>query len=395
MDRFLLQLMPALRMFFYSEQPPVARFLGDASYLSIAAGKKSYEKWQKDHSATISCFIDKPEDTENVMNLLRKNFQHPDTEALRCGIFVFLRNRGAVIVADHSGTIETILNGSKDLKMKGASGRLSGKIVVVTGGARGLGKGISEKTLKEGANVIVADMNEQHGSVLEKEYAQKYGPNKLIYLKCDVTRVDSVTAMLTEVLRTFGGVDVFISNAGILKAGGLEELAVEDFEFVTDVNYKGFYICTRMVSQIMKAQSAARPGYFSDIIQVNSKSGLQGSNRNFAYAGSKFGSIGLVQSFALELVEHGIKVNAVCPGNYFDGPLWSNPDNGLFVQYLKAGKVEGARTVDDVKKYYEAKVPMNRGVSIADVMQAIFYCIEQKYETGQALPVTGGQIMLH
>ena len=132
----------------------------------------------------------------------------------------------------------------------------------------------------------------------------------------------------------------------------------------------------------------------SDIIQINSKSGLAGSNRNFAYAGAKFGGIGLVQSFALELVGEGIKVNAVCPGNFFEGPLWADAEKGLFVQYLNAGKVKGAKTVEDVKRYYESRVPMNRGCRVPDVARAILYIMEQEYETGQAVPVTGGQEML-
>ena len=145
----------------------------------------------------------------------------------------------------------------------------------------------------------------------------------------------------------------------------------------------------------MAAQHAADPAQRMDIIQINSKSGLEGSNKNGAYAGSKFGSIGLVQSFAMELIEDGIKVNAICPGNFFDGPLWSDPDKGLFVQYLRAGKVPGARTVAEVRKFYEAKVPMGRGCEPADVMKAIYYLVDQQYETGQALPVTGGQVMLN
>jgi len=102
----------------------------------------------------------------------------------------------------------------------------------------------------------------------------------------------------------------------------------------------------------------------------------------------------LVQSFAKELVEYNIKVNAVCPGNFFDGPLWSDPEKGLFVQYLKTGKVPGAKTVEEVKAFYESKVPMGRGCTGPDVIRAILYLVEQLYETGQALPVTGGQIML-
>ena len=132
-----------------------------------------------------------------------------------------------------------------------------------------------------------------------------------------------------------------------------------------------------------------------DIIQINSKSGLEGSKNNSAYAGGKFGGIGLTQSFALELIGSQIKVNSICPGNFYDGPLWSDPERGLFVQYLNAGKVPGAETVQDVKDYYLSKSPIHRGCTPADVAKALFYCVEQSFETGQAVPVTGGQNMLN
>jgi sorbitol-6-phosphate 2-dehydrogenase len=149
-----------------------------------------------------------------------------------------------------------------------------------------------------------------------------------------------------------------------------------------------------LAAQDRARMRAAETPYFSDIVQVNSKSGLDGSNKNGAYAGSKFGGIGLVQSFAKELVENHVKVNAICPGNFFDGPLWSDPERGLFVQYLKAGKVPGAESIADVKHFYEQKVPMGRGCTGPDVVKAILYAVDQRYETGQAIPVTGGQIML-
>ena len=216
----------------------------------------------------------------------------------------------------------------------------------------------------------------------------------MAFVKTNVTDSRSVENMVRETVFAFGGLDLFISNAGVLKAGGLEVLGEEDFDFVTSVNYKGFYLGTKYASRVMKTQHHHAPEHFSDIIQINSKSGLQGSNRNFAYAGSKFGSIGLVQSFALELVTEKIKVNAVCPGNFFDGPLWSDPENGLFVQYLRAGKVAGATTIEDVRRHYESLVPMGRGTTVEDVYKAVRYLIDQEYETGQALPVTGGQVML-
>jgi sorbitol-6-phosphate 2-dehydrogenase len=187
---------------------------------------------------------------------------------------------------------------------------------------------------------------------------------------------------------------VFISNAGVLKAESVKTQPARDFDFVTAVNYTGYFLCVQKAVPILAVGHLADPAYRSDIIQINSKSGLVGSNRNAAYAGSKFGGIGLTQSFALELVEDGIKVNSICPGNFFDGPLWSDPNNGLFVQYLRTGKVPGAKTLEDVRRAYEARVPMKRGCETADVMKAVFYLIEQEYETGQAVPVTGGQVML-
>jgi sorbitol-6-phosphate 2-dehydrogenase len=179
-----------------------------------------------------------------------------------------------------------------------------------------------------------------------------------------------------------------------LKAGAIEDLEPETFDFVTRVNYTGYYNCVKAAVPVMKAQNAHGSKNFGDIIQINSKSGLEGSMRNSAYAGSKFGGIGLTHSFAMELMSERIKVNAICPGNFFEGPLWSHPETGLFVQYLKTGKVKGAKTIEDVKRHYESLVPAGRGCRIEDVVKAIKYVIDQEYETGQAIPVTGGQVML-
>ena len=215
------------------------------------------------------------------------------------------------------------------------------------------------------------------------------------FARCDVSDPASVENLMIKAVEHFGGIDLFVSNAGVLKAGNLHDMTPENFEHVTKINYNGYFLCAKYVSEIMKAEYEADPTKWYDIVQINSKSGLVGSKANFAYAGGKFGGIGLTQSFALELVPWQIKVNSVCPGNYYDGPLWSDPEKGLFVQYLNAGKVPGAKTVEDVKEYYLAKSPIRRGCTPEDVAKAIFYCVEQTYETGQAIPVTGGQTMLN
>ena len=274
------------------------------------------------------------------------------------------------------------------------AGRLQGKVAVITGAAQGFGYGIAEELAREGAVIAVADLNLEGAQKAADTIRGEYPSSEAFAVAVNVSNEDSISAMVGEIARRCGGIDLFVSNAGVLKAGSVKTFALKDWEFVTDVNYNGYFLCVKHVSQLMAAQTADG-GDWLDIVQVNSKSGLQGSNKNAAYAGGKFGGIGLTQSFAMELVADRIKVNSVCPGNFFDGPLWSNPERGLFVQYLNSGKVPGAKTVADVKRFYEAKVPMNRGCYPKDVAKAILYAVEQKYETGQAIPVTGGQVMLN
>ena len=274
------------------------------------------------------------------------------------------------------------------------NGKIEGKIAIVTGGSQGFGEGIVRDFFKQGANVIIADIKIKEGKKLAEELNSSDKKNKTHFVETDVSDFKSLEKLLFETVKNFGGLDIVISNAGILRAGSIEDMNIETFELVTKINYTAYFQLVKAVVPVLKLQTKYNPGLFTDIIQINSKSGLRGSNKNFAYAGGKFGGVGLTQSFALELINENIKVNSICPGNFFDGPLWSDPVNGLFVQYLNTGKVPGAKTIDDVKRFYEMQVPAQRGCRIEDVMKAIYYVIEQEYETGQAIPVTGGQVMM-
>ena len=269
------------------------------------------------------------------------------------------------------------------------AGRLAGKIAIVTGAAQGFGKGIAEELYKEGCTVVIADMNQPLAETVAGELGER-----ACAIPVNVSDEESVANMVARTVEKYGGLDLMLANAGVVRSGPLATFEKKDMEFVTSINYTGLFLCCKYAAIIMQAQHEADPAAMFDIVAMSSKSGLVGSNKNFAYAGSKFGSIGLVQSFALELCAANIKVNAICPGNYLDGPLWTDPVRGLFVQYLEDGKVPGAKTVDDVRRFYEAKVPMNRGCLPLDVARAVMYCVEQQYETGQAIPVTGGQVML-
>lgn len=275
-----------------------------------------------------------------------------------------------------------------------SKGRVEGRTIIVTGAAQGFGEGIARELMAQGANIVVADLNEATGEKTAASFNEKAGANKAIFVKTNVADMASLRNLMKETILNFGALDAFVSNAGVVRAGGLDVMTPENFEFVTKINYEAYFFCAKVASHIMKIETKYDPEYFADIIQVNSKSGLRGSKANFAYAGGKFGGIGLTQSFALELAPYRVKVNSICPGNYYDGPLWSNPENGLFIQYLNAGKVPGARTVQDVKDYYLAQVPMRKGCNPVDVCKAILYAIDQTGETGQAIPVTGGQVML-
>jgi rhamnose utilization protein RhaD (predicted bifunctional aldolase and dehydrogenase)/NAD(P)-dependent dehydrogenase (short-subunit alcohol dehydrogenase family) len=275
------------------------------------------------------------------------------------------------------------------------AGRVENKIAIVTGAAQGFGEGIARVMKENGSNIVVADLNEEVGSATAASFNEIKNSSRAIFVQSNVAHQDSLKNLMHQTVCEFGGLDIFVSNAGILRAGGLDEMTPENFDLVTKINYNAYFYCTKAAAPIMKLQNKYNASLYADIIQINSKSGLAGSKKNFAYAGGKFGGIGLTQSFALELAPDRIKVNSICPGNFYEGPLWSDPENGLFVQYLNAGKVPGAKTIDDVKAFYLTQVPLGKGCSPVDVAKAVFYAIDQENETGQAIPVSGGQIMLN
>lgn len=258
---------------------------------------------------------------------------------------------------------------------------LKDQIAIVTGGAQGLGEAICRRLAREGAHVVVADLNLEGAEGVAAEIMAQTD-RRVIAVKADVTNEDQVAAMVDRAVEEFGRLDILVSNAGILIAEPVDEFPADKWLAVINVNLFGYFLCAKHAARVMKAQ---RGGV---IIQINSKSGKKGSYKNSAYAASKFGSIGLTQSIALELAEYNVRVNAVCPGNLLDSPLWVN---SLYKQYAK----KWGLTEEEVRQKYVDQVPMKRGCTYDDVCSVVVFLASDQasYMTGQAINVTGGQEM--
>ena len=258
---------------------------------------------------------------------------------------------------------------------------LHDRIALVTGGAQGLGEAICLRLAREGAHVVVADLNLERAEQVAAEIVAQTG-RRALAVRVDVTDEAQVEGMVRRTVDEFGRLDVLVSNAGILIAEGVDEFPADRWRAVIEVNLVGYFLCAKHAARVMKAQKSGA------IIQINSKSGKQGSYKSSAYAASKFGGIGLTQSVALELAEYGVRVNAVCPGNLLDSPLWVD---SLYKQYAKKWGI----TEEEVRQKYIEQVPMRRGCTYEDVCNVVVFLAsdQSSYMTGQAINVTGGQEM--
>jgi sorbitol-6-phosphate 2-dehydrogenase len=261
---------------------------------------------------------------------------------------------------------------------------LQDRIALVTGGAQGLGQALCQRLAEEGCHVVVADLNEEK-AIQTAESISALTDRRVIAVKVDVSDEAQVAAMVSRCVQEFGRLDILVANAGILIAEEITEFSAEKWRAVMNVNLFGYFLCAKHAARIMKTQKSGA------IIEVNSKSGKKGSYKNSAYAASKFGGIGLTQSIALELAEFGVRVNAICPGNLLDSPLWMEGPNALFKQYARNRGI----SEELVRQTYIDQVPMKRGCTYDDVCNVVIFLAsdQSSYMTGQAINVTGGQEM--
>jgi sorbitol-6-phosphate 2-dehydrogenase len=228
---------------------------------------------------------------------------------------------------------------------------------------------------------VVVDINQDTATATANEIATETN-RQTLGLKADVTNEAEVEAIVATTLEKFGRLDIAVSNAGILFAEEITGFPAEKWQAVLNVNLFGYFLVAKQCAKPMKAQKSGV------IIQINSKSGKKGSFKNSAYSASKFGGIGLTQSIALDLAEFGVRVNAICPGNLLDSPLWVN---SLYSQYAKKWGI----TEEEVRQKYVDQVPMKRGCTYDDVCNVVAFLAsdQSSYMTGQAINVTGGQEM--
>ena len=246
-------------------------------------------------------------------------------------------------------------------------GKLDNKNAIVTGSARGIGRAIALELAKEGANVVVCDVNLEAAIETSKEIVAM--GRKSFAKKVDVTNYNEVESLILETKEKLGSVDILVNNAGITKDNLILKMTPEDFDLVIDVNLKGVFNGIKAVFPIMMKQKSGK------IVNIASIIGLIGNVGQANYASSKAGVIALTKTAARELASRGVCVNAVAPG-YIQTPMTDKlPDN--------------------IKEEMLKLIPLKRMGQPEDVAKAVlFLCSpDSDYITGQTITVDGGMVM--
>ena len=255
---------------------------------------------------------------------------------------------------------------------------MSGRTVLVTGGARGIGKGIAQAFLEAGERVVIADLgggadwNYALGSSAEMaEAIEDLSPlGEVTSVPLDVTDAEACAAAVAFACERFGGIDVLANNAGVVDSGPLESFPVESWDHIFDVNVKGIYLMTQA------ALPALRESDDAAVVNTASIAGKRGSRNMSAYCASKFAVVGLTQSLAHEFAPDNIRVNALCPG-IVGTAMWHD--------HLMANQGEEA---------FETRmadlIPLGRPQTAADMGQAAVYLASARNVSGIALAVAGG-----
>ncbi|MCX5699667.1 MAG: 3-oxoacyl-[acyl-carrier-protein] reductase [Candidatus Omnitrophica bacterium] len=245
--------------------------------------------------------------------------------------------------------------------------RLKDKVALITGGARGIGRAIAMTFAREGANIVVADVNLQIAQKTASDI-ENLG-RKALALEMDVTNYDLVEAGINKILDKMGKVDILVNNAGITKDNLLLRMSQADWDAVINVNLKGTFNCIKAVSRPMIKQRSGR------IISIASIIGLMGNPGQANYAASKAGIIALTKTVAKELASRNINANAVAPG---------------FIQTEMTAKLS-----EEIKNKMLEVIPLGKLGTPEDVANVCLFLAspESSYITGQTITVDGGMVM--
>jgi sorbitol-6-phosphate 2-dehydrogenase len=261
-------------------------------------------------------------------------------------------------------------------------GELSGKVALVTGASRGLGRHLAARLGREGCDLIICSRSRPEIEAAGAEISAETGAS-VVAVEADVTSEPDVRAMVTAGVDAFSTIDLLVCNAGIVgSAEPIHTFDLDRWRRIVDVNLFGYFLCVREVSRVMVENGGGA------IIQINSRTAKRGTAKNSAYAASKGGGISLTQSLSAELAEENIRVNCICVGSIFESDLWQNV---LFDDYAE----RYGMTPEQVKEEYLAAIPLRRGCRYADVANLVVFLLSDasSYMTGQAVNLTGGEVV--
>lgn len=259
--------------------------------------------------------------------------------------------------------------------------RFTDKVVVITGGSRGIGKAIAARFLNEGASVCIA-ANEERVHETAEQLKEIDSAGSVWSQLLDVTDAKAVEAFYDETASELGSIDISIQNAGVITIATLDKLTEAEWDTVMDVNTKGVFLCCQQAARHMLAQ-----GRGGRIINTASGQARQGFIYTPHYAASKFGVVGITQSLAQELAKTGITVNAFCPG-IIDTEMWAYNDRAW-------GELLGDYEPGELMAEWVSKIPMGRVGEGKDVSGLVAFLASEDaaYITGQTVNVDGGMFM--
>lgn len=250
---------------------------------------------------------------------------------------------------------------------------LAGRSAIVTGGARGIGKGIVLELARAGADVLIADLLEDAMQATANE-VEALG-RRALTRRVDVTDAAQVQAMVDEAVTTFGALDILVNCAGVISIRPVAELSEKDWDLVMDVNAKGTFLGCRAALAPMRAQGWGR------IVNVASIAGKEGFPNLAHYSASKFAVVGFTNALAKEVAQEGITVNAICPG-VVRTDMWD--------RLADAWKNEGESVEDSWARHQLTLIPQGRAQTAADMGRAALFFATMDNVTGQSVNVDGG-----